>query len=106
VNAATLREVIDRNTTEDEFLATVRDLARRCGWLEYHTRNSRRSTRGFPDLVLVRPPRLIFAELKSETGTVEPAQKIWLYTLGGLSGVETKIWRPRDFERIVEALQR
>ena len=39
-----------------EFMPAVVELAKRFGWLLYHTHNSRRSASGFPDLVMVRPP--------------------------------------------------
>jgi hypothetical protein len=92
--------------TEKAFLAQVRELARLFGWLEFHPYDSRRSTPGYPDLFMVRPPRLIFAELKSDTGRVTEAQRAWLETLGQCPGVEVYVWRPGDFDAIVERLQR
>ena len=47
--------------TEKEFQRLVVDYATLHGWMHYHTHDSRRSTPGFPDLVLVRE-RIIFAE--------------------------------------------
>ena len=92
--------------SEKDFLEQVRELARYEGWLSYHTYRSTRSEPGFPDLVLVRPPRLIFAELKTEKGRVTPAQRLWLDVLGRCNEVEAHLWRPSDWDQIVEKLKR
>ena len=60
--------------SEDRFLARVRRLATQHGWLEYHTRDSRRSPEGYPDLCLTNGTRIIFAELKSMTGKLTAKQ--------------------------------
>lgn len=52
--------------SEDDFARALRDLAERLGWLTYHTHRSDRSEPGFPDEVMVRGSRLIFAELKRD----------------------------------------
>jgi len=91
--------------TEKEFLQQVRDLAKLCGWLVYHTYDSRRSPEGFPDLVLVRGDKVIFAELKSERGRVRPEQRMWLDALEKVRKVEVCLWRPNDWDRIVELLR-
>jgi hypothetical protein len=53
---------------------------------------------------LVRPPRIIFAELKSETGELRPRQTEWLDVLRLLPAAETYLWRPRDWAELVEIL--
>ena len=58
--------------TEAQFQAVVIEYAELHGWRVYHTHDSRRSQPGFLDLTMVRPPRLIFAELKSEDGNPKP----------------------------------
>lgn len=50
--------------TEKAFTEEVRKVARTLGWLEMHPFDSRRTTAGFPDLTMVRKPRVVFAELK------------------------------------------
>jgi hypothetical protein len=92
--------------TEKAFMQQVRELARLFGWLEFHPHDSRRSTPGYPDLFMVRPPRVLFAELKSDTGRVTPAQRAWLGALEQCPGVEVYLWRPGDWDAIVERLQR
>jgi len=91
--------------TEKEFLQQVRDLAKLCGWLVYHTYDSRRSPEGFPDLVLVRGDKVIFAELKGEKGRVRPEQRMWLDSLEKVRKVEACLWRPSDWSKIVEVLR-
>lgn len=86
-------------------MAQVVDLARLRGWATYHPFLSIHSPRGWPDLVLCRPPRLVLAELKSEKGKVSPDQERWLEMLGACDGVEAFLWRPSDFDRIVEVLR-
>jgi Holliday junction resolvase len=77
--------------------------ARQFGWRFYHTLNSWGSAKGFPDLVLVRPPRLLFVELKSDKGKVKPEQIEWLADLRA-SKAEAYLWRPMDVEAVVAIL--
>lgn len=66
---------------EAEFQRWVVALARKLGWMVYFTANSRRSPAGFPDLCLVKGDRIVFAELKTETGQLRDKQAEWLYAL-------------------------
>lgn len=84
--------------TEDELLRKVQALAKRRGWLSYHTHDSRRSDPGFPDLVLVRKDRLIFAELKSAKGRPTPEQSTWLISLGNTGAAEVWLWTPASWD--------
>jgi hypothetical protein len=83
--------------TEQELMTAVLDLCRWTGWFAYHTHDSRRSQPGFPDLVLVERStgRTIYAELKSATGRLSPAQREWLELLGKRN--EVAVWRPADW---------
>lgn len=92
--------------TERDFQQQVVTLARVCGWRVYYTTDSRRSPFGFPDLCMVRPPRLIFAELKTERGKLTPQQIEWLDDLHRVPGIEVFQWRPSDFDWIEETLRR
>jgi hypothetical protein len=91
--------------SERDLTAYVRDVARTCGWLRYHTWKSIHSPAGFPDEVLVRPPRLVFAELKSASGRLKPEQEAWLEALQQVPGVDVFVWRPDDMDEIAEALR-
>ncbi len=93
--------------SEKEFQAQVVELARLTGWLCYHTHDSRRSAPGFPDLLLVRPPRCLFVELKSTTGRSRPEQAAWLEALAEVERApEVFLWRPGDFGDIQSTLRR
>lgn len=115
--------------TEEQLQAAIIDAARALGWLVYHTRDSRRSAAGFPDLVLVdrgraSAPRLIFAELKSETGKLSDDQLAWGSALASVAAIAVGlgpsdvrpelpalvsyyVWRPADWRagRVDEALR-
>ena len=90
--------------TEKQFMAQVIELAKLRGWAHYHTHDSRRSEEGFPDLVLTRRPRVIFAELKSDRGKLTPAQRAWLDELRAC-GQEAYVFRPRDWKTIERVLR-
>jgi hypothetical protein len=72
--------------------------ADKLGYLVYHTHDSRKSRRGFPDLCLAhaQQPRLIFAELKRQKEDLRPDQRVWAAVLRGLPFVEYYTWRPGD----------
>lgn len=84
--------------SERQLQELIIGLAKRMGWLSFHDYDSRRSTPGFPDLVLVHPRqrRILWRELKSETGTTTPEQKAWISALS-LVGADVDVWRPRDW---------
>jgi len=83
---------------EKQFQASVAQLARMRRWETYHTYDSRRSNPGFPDLVLVRAPRIIFAELKTLKGKLTASQERWIAALSACpEAVEVYVWRPNDW---------
>ncbi len=102
--------------SEAEFQTQVIQLARLLGWRVYHSRPAQyrdghwhtplQGDAGLPDLILCKPPRLIFAELKSERGRVRAEQQAWLDALRQCAGVEVYLWRPSDWASIVETLKR
>jgi len=55
-------------------------------------------------LTLVRPPRLIFCELKSERGKLRPEQSDWLDVLRLLPEAEVFVWTPAEWDSLVEVL--
>lgn len=99
---------------EREFQRVVVACARLFGWRVHHTRPAiMRSGKwatplqgdaGLPDLILCRPPRLIFAELKSEHGRTRPEQQAWLSALAQVPRIEVYVWRPSDWAHIVKIL--
>lgn len=108
-----------RTWSEDDLLREVRRLALVFRWRLYHTRYSLRSTAGFPDLVLVRPPRVLVAELKRQGGKLTEGglrhdkrgyprwvdgQEQWLAALAHCPGVETYVWYPADLKDVATIL--
>jgi hypothetical protein len=86
--------------SEAELYECIRDTCRWSHLLLYHTRDSRGSHAGFPDLVIVTGTSVLFRELKSETGRVSAAQQNWLDALAGV-GADADVWRPADLPRRV-----
>lgn len=83
--------------TEKELQGSVYALAKAFGWTTYHTHDSRRSERGFPDLVLVHRKRgLMFRELKAENGRLSPYQKEWISVLTE-AGQDIAVWNTADW---------
>lgn len=96
--------------TETEFRdQQIIPLAKLHGWKYYFTWKSYHSPKGFPDMVLVRGTRLIFAELKKNKGKVTPEQCGWLDALSQIQSVfhsiEVYVWRPSDWDDIVKILE-
>lgn len=84
---------------ESEWQAQVVKLAEMAQWKVYHTYDARRSAIGFPDLVCLRAPRLVVAELKrmGEEPTVE--QWGWLDHFSR-AGAEVYVWCPDKLEEV------
>lgn len=93
--------------TEADWQSLVVGVARLHGWMTWHTRDSRGSDPGWPDLVLARPAtgEVIFVELKSERGKVTISQQGALDALAAC-GVETAVWRPSDEAAVMERLRK
>jgi hypothetical protein len=100
--------------TEAQFQKAVIDAAHLLGWRVHHTRPARsgkgwrtpiQGDAGFPDLVLARGERVIFAELKRDRRSKPtPEQAAWLETLG-TSHLDVYIWRPEDWDDIERILR-
>lgn len=102
---ATNSALLARHITEDDLLGNVIRAARIHGWLVHHCRAARtadgwrtpvQGNRGFPDLVLVKPGRLILAELKAQRGRLAAEQVVWRGVLE-LGPAEVYEWRPADW---------
>ena len=95
----------------------VIDLAVLFNWRVHHVRPARTEHGwrtplsghpGFPDLVLARNGRVIFAELKSGAAVLDANQKAWRDAFEPSAGpplVEWCCWYPKDWDQIVEALR-
>lgn len=97
--------------TEAQFQARVVRLAVVLGWSVFSIPDSRRATlAGYPDLTMFRASdkRLVFAELKREKGRLSNEQKKVLADMELLANVgrcEVYLWRPSDWDTIVETLK-
>ena len=99
------RRLTDRlPTPEDKFQAWIRRQANIRNWADYCTWNSKHSPRGWPDLTLIRPPRIIFAEVKNEEGNPTNDQIRTLQLLCLVPWVETYLWYPEDSDDIIRIL--
>ena len=90
--------------TEKEFQNQIVQFAKMQGWEVYHTYNSQRSEPGFPDLVLARD-RILYRELKSETGSLTFYQQKWGKAIEKAGG-DWAVWRPSQIEAIYKELMR
>lgn len=82
-----------RRRPEEEFQAEIIKVAELFGWRHHHHRISIGSSPGFPDLILVKVPRLIAAECKADDNTTTDDQRVWLLDLERC-GAESVVWRP------------
>lgn len=103
--------------TEEEWVNRLIDFAQLCRWLVTHFRPAwtARGYRtpvqgqaGFPDLVLVRAPRIEFIECKVAS-RVRPDQRLWLAALGACSlispQVGVRLWTPSDWAEAQQVLR-
>ena len=97
-------DVLSGVVTEAQWQDTVVEAAELLGWWVFHDHDSRRNQAGFPDLCLIRPPRVVFVELKRETGKVTRAQEEVLGMLAECPGVESRVARPSNWSALVEWL--
>lgn len=99
--------------TEAAFMAQITELATLRGWEWFHCRPARTldswrtpgsgtMARGWPDLCLVRGSRLIFMEVKRDSGKTTPEQDRVLNALAG--AVTVYIVRPADWGLIESVL--
>jgi hypothetical protein len=100
--------------TEAEFQRQVTDAAELFGWSWVHFRPAQTSKgwrtpvsgplgKGWPDLVLIRGERLIFAELKTDGAALTPEQD-WVNALLAATA-EVYVWRPADWPEIKRELR-
>lgn len=127
-----------KGISETAFASQVEDLLKLYGWRWTHFRPawSRKGYRtpikghkGFPDYCAVRPPRLLFIELKDQYSKPTPEQEAWLNDLrecvkhitftpivkGKIPSGETELslfpslevylWRPSMFDEVRRILE-
>lgn len=103
-----------KKMSEKQMSKAVIDLAHLHGWkvAHFHTAQGKEGRyitpvagdgKGFPDLVLVRPPKILFAELKVAYNRTTEEQDAWLDLLGECVpaeyiNVQVHIWRDKDYD--------
>lgn len=120
------RAMSELRDLQPAIMSTGRDrpgLALLCGWTAHHGRPVRQQrgdgstrfitpiqgTAGYPDLTLVHrvTGAIIFAELKTQTGRLDPNQVAWGEALKRNPGVLYQVWRPLDLiTNVIDGLLR
>lgn len=105
--------------TEAVFQEQVIEAAHILGWRVAHFRGVRvqrgngecyyqtpvqADGKGFPDLVLVKEGRTVFAELKVKPNKPDADQLAWLEDLGFEGRQEVFVWYPEDWDEITVVL--
>lgn len=91
--------------SEADFQQKITDLASLLNLKWHHETDSRKTAKGWPDLVIAGPAHVIFVEVKSEKGKVTLEQREWIDTLKN-AGAIVEVWRPSDWDRIQRILRR
>ena len=109
-----MKETTQIKLSEKDFSHTVEDLLDLFHWQWSHSRPARTKygwttalsgKKGEPDYRALRPPRYLLLELKTEEGKLTPEQQEWADLLLACPGIEYHLFRPSDYERIVEILR-
>ena len=102
--------------TERDFQSWVNDLLALRGWRKVYedvpltkcykcgTYPPQRKVRGHPDIEIVRGNRLVYLELKSDKGRVQPEQRETIDALKKVTTTSAGIMRPSNRGWIEEAL--
>lgn len=91
--------------SEAGFQATFDRMAALFHWRTYHTRDSRGSAEGFPDVLAIhRDGRMFVAELKSLTGRETPVQQAWREAFLR-AGVSAYLWDAGCWDEIERVLR-
>ena len=92
--------------TEKQWLQQVITLARQRGYLVYHTHNSQKSAPGWPDVAFAKAASpLYLVELKTTHGQLSGHQRLWIDTLRQTTGLVVEVWRPDDWDTVLEVLR-
>lgn len=105
--------------SERAFQSQVVRYARLMGWRVWHDNATNapklcrsckqplklpRNEAGLVDLILLRRPRVVWAELKSERGKVSPEQASFIAELRA-AHQEVYLWRPSDWQEVERVLR-
>ena len=90
--------------SERSFQCQVIEAARGLGWKPYWSWSSLHSPKGWPDLVLIRRPRIVFLELKAQRTPVTPEQHETIEALRAC-GLTAMVARPSDWDDVMRILR-
>jgi hypothetical protein len=90
--------------SEAQFQKRITDYCDLLGLKWHHETDSRKSKKGFPDLVIAGRGGVIFAELKAQKGRVTNAQADWIGAVL-LGGGRAYVWRPSDWPEVEQILR-
>jgi hypothetical protein len=106
------RDKLLRTIPESQFQKDVQRVLDAYGWIWYHAADNvprggyiANIRAGFPDIVAARGSRILFAELKRETGKLADDQVRWGDAILA-AGQEYYVWYPHDMALIQEVLAR
>jgi hypothetical protein len=97
--------------TEAEFEKLAAASFRKAGWQAFHTARGRgrdgdwmtnTSEPGLPDWLFIRPPHVVFIELKKQAGRPTPEQRKVIASIQRCTSVEAWFARPSDWPSLVE----
>ena len=104
--------------TETALASQVEDLLRVFRWRWCHSRPAWstkgyrtpiKGDKGFPDYCAVRNGMCLFIELKDDKTKLSPEQEAWAKELQVIAqnslGVMYCLWRPKDYDKILEVLR-
>jgi hypothetical protein len=82
--------------TEAELEENIRDACKKLGVLRFHVHDSRGTSPGMPDDILIGPRGLFWRECKTQKGKASRAQLTTGEALTA-AGQDFAIWRPEDW---------
>jgi hypothetical protein len=97
-------DLLNANLSEAKFQVQVIQLAEMLDWNWYHTKDSRKSNEGFPDLCFWRE-RVLWMELKKESGVCTPCQ-LRCHSELIEAGAEVYVFKPSQFALIQAVLEK
>ena len=89
---------------EIPFMQQVLEFLRLCGFLAYHTKDSRKSAPGFPDIIALKGDRQLVIETKRVGEEPDEDQERWLRAYVDV-GAKVYVFTPDDWpeiERVVK----
>lgn len=101
----TAREHMLAKMSEATLQAMAIDLAEVLHLQYHHETDSRRSRKGFPDVVFAGPEGVVWIEFKNSKYKVSPEQQDWIDMLVS-SGQVAYVARPADWRRVEADLLR